>query len=1201
MRQIMANFDRINKLNETHASEQQQLMDKHAADVKARELELKCRHEANLAKAIAQTEQRVRGEVKAELEVARRAKIAIDEHRIKVDILQRNAVLLKKELRQTQSSAQNHVDFGSARREAELKAEISTLQTKLRELTKKAASTNEVLRVCNASKTGSEKQQCANEANTVSKVEVDRLNAKIRELEEMLRSATRRCNGECQASQARIDELRFVIRNNREQFDRGKQHKNKQHRQVTERLEREKAALQKEKEDLQKQLADQQRPATVQALNLSQIYTIISQDPDPLPTSSLPSKFELIPSNTNATVNEAVVDKSPTKPSTSQLPPNTHEALKATKTHSAHDTTSKDAEVSTENNQTPAEGETIVGPVAEGDPTTTDATMKDSQVIEPTSTSPVPLSTNIAGPDGDVLPDAGPHNPPIEVDESMEESTLPANQAEQARPVEQATWFGGFGGPYGPSTAFNPAGVGEQSGNAMAYDFTGPGQISGDAATYDLAQILKQLSTPSQPNTAPSGSIPQDDQPSEPMAISPTPALPTAPIQGQEPVSFPSIPCPPTADTGAQPSQAANDQVDQSTAPAPTSEDNSAIEASKNLALLLAKHGVTPVSSVQTSSSTTPHQDPTSIAPIDSSLLPNGVTDQPEPQLSPRKIHALRPRRRPLPEGVNNPPATPPVTPARNVAAIPRRLRRPTNLKPFEYNKDAGRDPPLPKPHVTENLPLVVDLPDGGFSGSASHPSQSQPPPPPSPPKFRIGAPVKRSPARTYGSSKYGSIFDDPLFFDKPNDDDDDDFADFEDVEGFQRQPQILDAPTDLSENDNENDDFYGHDDDSKNQNGDPSSSQQPSDPASSHHPSTSVEPPRGVDHSGEGEKRGADGSAGRGEVDSRSSSSLSSPNWSSDEDSAEGVKQRLATGLPGLGSPVPAFRDVPNAELDVDLGELGVSMDDIFGTGDGGDASSSAKGSGNTEAQDNNANTHHTSEDASAANRNNVDGDGGMDTPTDERKIHGTNYPISEDASRANYNNNDGGNGGPDVSMQEHDADANNHNNREDNPAANHNGGNETRQPTDEELLEGLRQNGIDPDSYFHNAIANLLPASGFTAAPNTDADANANNNADDDPMDLFANTNGTANTETADTEAGDTNTNTHKNSNGAEEQNGDGDDDDDMKGLTDEEKAYLNIAALSEEEKKLGREMHQMHLDAEVECQLPCRWCRELGLSWR
>lgn len=1186
MRQIVANFDRINKLKETHSSEQQQLVDKHAADVKAREVEMESRHEAKLAEAIAQTEKRVRGEVKAELEAARRGKIAVDEHRIKVDILERNAVLLKKELRQTQSSAQNYIDFGSARREAELKAEIMALQTKMKELTKKAASTKEALRVCNASKTGSEKQQCANEADTVSKVEVDRLNAKVRQLEEMLRSATRACNGECQASKARIDELQFVIRNNREHFDRGKQHKNKQHRQVTERLEREKAALQKEKEDLQKQLADQQRPANVQALNLSQIYTIISQDPDPLPNSSLSSNFELISSTTNKTVEEAVVDMSPTKPNTLQLPPTTHEALKATETHLADDMASMDEDVSTGNNQTPAEEETTVGPTAEADSTTKDATMNDSMPVEPTFTSPIPLSTNVAGPDGDVLPDAGPHDPPTDVDESMEESTLPASQAERAHPVEQATWFDGFVGPYDTSIAFNPAGAGQQSGNAMAYNFTGPGQVTGGAATCDLAQILKRLSSPSQPNMATSGSISPNDQPGEPMAASSTPASSTAPIQGPEPVSFASISYPPTADTGTQPGQAVDSQVEQFTAPAPTSEDKNAIEASENLALLLATHGVTLISSVQSTNRTIPYQEPTSITPIDSSLLPNGVIDQPEPQpepqLSPRKIHALHPRRRPLPEGVNNPPATPPVTPARKVAAIPKRLRRPANLKPFEYNEDAGRDPLLPKPQVAENLPLIVDLPDGGFSGSANNTSQSRPPPPPpSPPKFRTGAPVKRSSVRTYGSSEHGSIFNDPLFFDLP--DDDDEFsADFEDVEGCQRQPQILDAPTDLSEIDNENDDFYGRDDDSKNSNGDPFLSHHSSDPASSHHPSTYVEPPRGVDHSGEGKKQGADWSGGRGEVESRSSSSsISSLASSCDEDLSRAVEYRLATRLPGLASAVPAFREVPNAELDEDLGELGVSMDDICGTGDGGDAANNSASADKIGAQNNSGDNHHdNSEDAHGANCNNDNGGGEIDMPTAEQNNTTINHPISENASAANCNIVDG-DGEMDMHTDEQTTktDANTHHNSKEASGANrnnnndNNGDNETRQPTDEDLLEALRQNGTDPDSYFHNAVTNLLPAAGSTAAPNTDA--NANNNGDDDAMD-----------HTEDNAAAAT-------SNQEE--------DNDMKGLTDAEKQYLNIAALSEEEKRAGREMHQMHLDAEAECQLPCRWCRELGLSWR
>lgn len=1186
---IMRGLMQKQNLRDTHTAEKKQMVDDHAAALKAQKLEFESRLEAKLTETINETEKRVKQEVKAELEAARAGEIETKNLRLQVDTHKRDASALKIRLRQAESSVQNHIDFRSDQREAESKAKIEILQTENKDLKKKVANATEALRVCNASKTGIEKQRCANESDLVSKVEVDLLKKKIREFEDLLKSAAVPCNGNCPASKAQYDELRAVIRNNRDVFERGKKHKNKQHREVTARLEGEKIALQKELKDLHMQFAEQQQPAKSQEQQskLSPVYTIITQDANPLPSPPVNPESDPTATIINGIIEDTVADMSVAGPVAAPPSPTPFEVSAVT------DTTAKEKDVNPEEQMTshlakttreeeqmgamnpkgevstPAEDEvtpketeatpeeptpndstttiaetaTTREPLAETDSSMMDTTMKDSTSDEQAANSPEPVASQGLKLDADVLPDAAPTDHPNHADECMGDSPSPASRAEQ-QPL-RAPLFS-FGGANFASTPFTQpfdfglqqnqmpvndcemttaeeahlaeeiarhsrsdppphpvhtsgfAGAGQQPDNPMTYDYTGPAQSYDNSALCDLAMMVKPYSSPGQPTTITDGSAPRLDQSTEPVAMPSIPTVPTAPndgLQGQEPASLPPIPGLQTVNIGGQPGQAADSQVGGPTTSAPTAVEDSEMLAWKDLAQIQDNHGLKTVPSVQSTAKTTTYQEPTPIIPIDPSLLPSGVVDQHEPQAGPQ-------------------PEAPLVTPARKVRPLPARIRRPANLKPFEYNKDADRDHLLPKPHVAEKLPLIVDLPDGGFSGSANQTSEPQQPPP-SPPKVRTSSPVKRSSAPLYDPLGKGkgkgkaSIFDDPTLFEKqPSSSsfssDSESDADFSDCEGFGSKskpsptnpwnfstaalrqkssaPKITEAPTNPSDIDVENDGIYGRDDDdSKKHDG----------PSSSHHPSTIVEPPQGVDHAGRRKKRSADGSGGRGRGDSRASSSLSEWSDASSSDS-KGIEQRVS-GLPGLGSAngasasgVPAFRQSTKAELDQGLGDLGLTWDDIYAAG----REEGAAGSGNNEEQGNNRHDQDGAQDASGANCNNKNDD----------------------------DDDDG----------------------------------EGEMPTDAEMLEAMRQNGMDSD---------------------TPADD------DDDVMDH--------------TEDNNIPTKIPATNNSTEE--------DDLKDLTPERKHYLDIGALTEEDKKHGREMHKLSLDAEVPCQLPCRWCREMGLDWK
>ncbi|KAL8926674.1 MAG: hypothetical protein Q9208_002748 [Pyrenodesmia sp. 3 TL-2023] len=1181
MRQTMANWDRIQKRDEKHELEMKQLQTNHSAALTARELEIKGKYDLELAAVVATTENRVKKAVEAELQAAKTANRDTEQLRTEVTILQRNVSLLKRQLRQAESSTRNHVDFGSDQREAESKAKIAILQTENKVLKEKAANAKEALRVCDASKIRLGKQRCENESDLTLKAEVARLKMKVQELEDLLRSAATPCNGDCAASKARHDELQAVIRNNRDVFERGKKHKNKQHRETTTRLEGEKMALQKEIKDLRMQLADQRQlvKSQEQQSKLSPVYTIISQDPNPLPSPSVNSNSDPTTSELNGIVEDTVAGMSVAEPETAPPSPTPFDVSAVTDT-----TTEEEKDVRQDENMTPhlvrtireqehkeetdsmgekstsegygvtpkktepipeepipeeptpdtltttmAETTIIDEPLVETNSTTKDATMKDSMPSEPTVTSPAPLAATIAEPDPDVLPDAVPANDPSDIDERMDTSNLPASQAEPTPPSAPLFSFGGANFVFEPSTQpfdfgaqhnqmpvedhemsgaegrftaqiSGSADTGQHPENPMAYDYTGPAQSSDNSALYDLAMILKQYSSPSQPKTTSDGSAPRFDQSTEPVAMPSVPALPTAPndgMQGQELASFPSIPGLQTDNIGGHPGQAADNQVDGSNISAPTAVEDSEMLAWKNLALIQAQHGPKTVPSVQSTAKTTPYQEPISTIPIDPSLLPGGVIDQPEPQAEPQ-------------------PEAQPLTPARKVQRLPTRLRRPANLKPFEYNKDVERDHLLPKSQAAENLPLIVDLPDGGFSGSANRTPQAQQPPP-SPPKVRTSSPVKRSSALAYDPLGKGknkrSIFDDPTLFEKrpssSSSHSELSDSDFSDCEGFGSKsdpsptnpwnfstaalrpqissapPKITEAPANPSDIDAENDDIYGHDDDSKKHAG-PSSSHHQSDPAPSNHPhSTAVEPPRGVDHAGDkGKKRRADGSGGRDEDGSHVFSWSDWLNGSpSSSASAGGMEQRPVSTLPGLGSAsggasTPAFRHSTKAELDQVCRDMGIEPEDVWDTGTGSGGSGGKK----------DCNSHD-----------------------------------QQDAPGANYNNNN----------DEDDDDA--------------------------EILAAMRQNGMDSSDG-----ADATDAMDHTEDNNTNPSSSSNNN-----------------------------NNTH-NSNSDN-------DDDDLHSLTPAQRRYLDISSLTDEEKKHGRDMHKMYLDVEGECERPCRWCRELGLSWK
>ncbi|KAL8748473.1 MAG: hypothetical protein Q9184_007280, partial [Pyrenodesmia sp. 2 TL-2023] len=1174
MRQTMANWDRIRKRDEKHELEIKQLETDHCAALVARELELKGKHDTELAAVVATTEQRVKKALGAELEAARAANRDTEQLRTEVIILQRNVSLLKKELRRANSSTQNHVDFGSYQREAESKAKIEILQTENKDLRKKIANAKEPLRVLNASKTASEKQRCANESDLASKAEVELLKKKVRDLEDLLESAAAPCNGDCAASKAQYDELRAVIRNNRDVQERAIKYKNKQLVEVRDSRNRlqdelnackeDKKSLLTENQNLKTQLAAQQRLASSNKnqLNLSQIHIISSEDPQLSPSISTNAKA--VTSVIGSAIIDAPVDTSPTEPVPSSPLPTTHKILAATKTSiekkitmeeaittsevenapEENQTVAEDRNTATEEStapkkntileeentspgekNTPNEEETTMGSTAEMESTAMDSEMKDSKPTDPNSTTPDSMSTGIPEQDVDVLPDAAPNDPPADIDECMETSPFPVSQVEQQPPPVPLFSFGRANSLSKPSTkpfsfgfqqnqmpskdhemttaeeahvtaqTSGLAGAGQHFDNTMTYNYTGLAQASHNHALYDLAMILKQHSIPSQPNTITDAPAPRLDQSTEPVATPSIPTLPTAQndgVQDQEPASFHSVPGLQTANIGGHSGQAADKKVDGSNASAPTAVEDSVTLAWKNLALLLATHGPATVPSVQSTANTTPYQEPAPIIPIDSSLLPGGVVDQPEPQVEPQS-------------------QVPPITPVRKVKPLPTRLRRPANLKPFEYNKDADRDHLLPKSHVAGQLPLIVDLPDGGFSGLANQTSQPQPPP--SPPKCRTSSPVKRSSAPSYdplgkGKGKY-SIFDDPTLFEKQpsssSSSSDLSSDDFEDCEGFGSKsgpsptnprnfsttalrhkssaPKITEAPTNPSDIDAENEEIYGRDDDGvRKKNSGPSSSHHPSHPASSNHPSTSVEPPRGVDHAGKGKKRSADGSGVRaGMLSHASSPDESSPSPSS----TSGTEQRpAASGLPGLGSAngtatsaVPGFRTSTKAELDQVCRDMGIEPDDVWD----GAANNDAMDAGDNEERNNNHRDQDGCEDAAAANRDDDDDDG-----DDDGAMH---------------------------------------------------------MPSDAEILEAMRQNGIGSDI----AAEDMMDRS----------QDNDNNNNDDD--------------------------------------------DDGLQGLTEEQKHYLKIHFLTEEEKTQGREMHKLSLDVDGKCEKPCRWCREMGRDWK
>ncbi|KAI4141290.1 MAG: hypothetical protein L6R39_005423 [Caloplaca ligustica] len=187
MRRIMTHVDSVQRLRGEHTKEKEHLQAQHTATVKSLESDYQVKLKEQVASAVAETEKRVREDVKAQMQAAKTA-ISEDKYlRSKLAILQNRVAQHNKELARVRRQCELTIVWDAQRRETELKYQIKLLEGKNDATEKRVTKLAEALRTSRQSNSQL-KEQLARKERVVTCAKCDERGAAARAKEDELSS-----------------------------------------------------------------------------------------------------------------------------------------------------------------------------------------------------------------------------------------------------------------------------------------------------------------------------------------------------------------------------------------------------------------------------------------------------------------------------------------------------------------------------------------------------------------------------------------------------------------------------------------------------------------------------------------------------------------------------------------------------------------------------------------------------------------------------------------------------------------------------------------------------------------------------------------------------------------------------------------------------------------------------------------------------